>query len=274
MKFVCPKCMKPLSVSERGAAICPDGHSYDRSREGYYNLLLSNVGGTHGDNREMVEARRRFLATGAYSPLAERVAALALSALSDGGALLDVGCGEGYYTDTMEKLFPKSGKEISVYGFDISKDAVKVAAKKNKALCLAVAGAYSMPVSDGSFDVVTNIFSPLAVGEVFRALKDGGHFIMAIPAEEHLFGLKSAIYKTPYKNQVQDFTLEGFKLLSSERISYILKLDSSEKIRDLFMMTPYAYRTSREDRERILSLDSLETKVEFILLDYEKCAQI
>ena len=73
MKFVCPKCMRPLVVGERGVATCSGGHSFDRARDGYYNLLLSNAGGTHGDNREMLEARRRFLDTGAYKPLADKL---------------------------------------------------------------------------------------------------------------------------------------------------------------------------------------------------------
>ena len=166
MDFICPKCLLPL-VCEDGTAKCKSNHSYDRAKAGYYNLLLTNVGGTHGDNREMVEARRAFLDTGAYLPLAERVAALAAKHIS-GAKLLDIGCGEGYYTDVIEKAL--RDKAVSVSGFDISRDAVKYAARRNKNLSLAVASAYRMPIADGSFDMVTNMFSPLARDEVFRAL--------------------------------------------------------------------------------------------------------
>jgi 23S rRNA (guanine745-N1)-methyltransferase len=65
MDFVCPKCSLAL-VCEDGIAKCKNNHSYDRAKAGYYNLLLTNVVGTHGDNREMVEARRDFLDTGVY----------------------------------------------------------------------------------------------------------------------------------------------------------------------------------------------------------------
>ena len=270
MKFICPKCKGSLTVAPDGRAVCEAGHSYDRSREGYYNLLLSNVGGVHGDNREMMLARRAFLDTGAYLPLARRVADAVADRFLEGGALLDVGCGEGYYTNIIESRLSKLYSSFEVVGFDISKDAVKMAAKSNKRLSLAVASAYSVPVSDGSFDVVTNLFSPLAREEIHRILRTGGSFVMAIPAENHLFGLKSAIYKTPYKNTVEDSTLEGFTLVSSERISYNITLKSKDEIRSLFMMTPYAYRTGREERERLLSLDTLETQVEFILFVYEK----
>ena len=93
---------------------------------------------------------------------------------------------------------------------------------------------------------------------------------MVYPGREHLFGLKSVIYKTPYKNQPEDTDIEGFRLLSHETLSYTLKLDTEGDIRALFMMTPYAYRTSREDRERVLSLSSVTTEVEFIIDVYEK----
>ena len=36
------------------------------------------------------------------------------------------------------------------------------------------------------------------------------------------------------------------------------------------MMTPYAYRTKKEDRERVLSLDTLNTEVEFLIFVYKK----
>lgn len=265
MNFVCPKCREPLYVSDCGTAKCKNNHSYDRARQGYYNLFLTSLGGTHGDNREMVEARRDFLDTGAYFPLASAIAQL-VREYAGGTRVLDVGCGEGYYTDVILSETPG----LSISAFDISRDAVKHAAKRNKKIELAVAGAYDMPVADGSFDVVLNMFSPLVPSEIHRALTDGGAFIMAVPGEEHLFSLKRATYKTPYKNELSDPALDGFSLIHSERLTYELKLDTSEKIRALFMMTPYAYRTRKEDRERVLSLKELTTEVDFVIFVYKK----
>lgn len=269
MKFICPKCKLPLSVSDSGAARCFNGHSFDRSREGYYNLLLSNTA-SHGDNAEMVAARRRFLATGAYMPLAESIAKAVVNAPFYAPSVLDVGSGEGYYTDIVERRLKSEKADSAVYGFDISKDAVRQAAKKNKRLSLAVASAYHMPFSDGVFDVAMNVFSPLALDETKRVLRTGGRFIMAIPGENHLFGLKSLLYETPYKNEVDDTALAGFSLLGCQRIAYELNLQSRDEVSSLFMMTPYAYRTKREACEKILDLDSLTTEVEFLLLEYEK----
>lgn len=270
MLFCCPKCRGKLSVMPDGRALCEAGHSYDRAREGYYNLLLKNTGGTHGDNKEMVLARRNFLDSGAYLPLAEKLCDIAQHYVTENAKILDGGCGEGYYTDLLERRLSALGKDASVFGFDISRDAVRFAAKKNRALSLAVASSYDIPVADGSVDLLFNVFAPQALSESLRVLHPGGKFIMAIPDENHLFGLKSVLYEKPYKNTVEKSELFGFSLLSREKISYTLTLNTPGEIASLFMMTPYAYRTPPKARERLLSLERLNTEIEFIVFTYER----
>ena len=269
MDFACPKCKGALALVGNTKR-CEAGHSYDRAKAGYYNLLLGVGGGTHGDNAEMVEARRAFLSRGYYDPLAMRVAELVLLHTPTRGCVLDAGCGEGYYTNVVEReLFSRDG-ESNLLAFDISRDAVKNAAKRNKNISLAVATSYDMPLMSESIDTVYNVFSPLAMEEVRRVLKKGGKFIMVYPGADHLFTLKSVIYKTPYKNVSEDTERDGFLLLSHEKLTYKINLETGEDIRSLFMMTPYAYRTSREDRARVLSLESLTTEIEFEIAVYER----
>lgn len=269
MRFVCPKCREKLNINDK-TATCSNGHSYDRARGGYYNLLLGNSGGVHGDNKEMVLARRAFLGGGYYEPLVRRLSSLVLEFTPDDGCLLDAGAGEGYYTDLIERaLFDQNGKS-DVSAFDISKDAVREIAKKNSRISLAVAGSYHMPIADGEFNTVINTFSPLAPTETRRVLKVGGHFIMAIPGEMHLFDLKSVIYDTPYKNEVSDTALDGFELVLDEPLSYKFFLDSPEKIASLFMMTPYAYRTKPSDRAKVENLKNLECTADFRIFVYKK----
>ena len=265
MIFVCPVCRGKLNI-EPTRAVCPAGHSFDKSRRGYYNLLVGR-GGAHGDNKEMVLARREFLAAGHYEPLACLIASRVAELLSDGGTVLDAGCGEGYYTLAVKRETEKLGVRIAA--FDISKDAVAEASKKLSAHEYAVCGSYHMPISDGSIDLLLNTFSPLAIEETRRVIKPQGYFVMAIPAEEHLFGLKSAIYEKPYKNIVDDTALEGFELLSRDELRYELRLDGNG-VRSLFMMTPYAYRTRPADRDRVLAMHSLSTEVHFLLLVYRR----
>ena len=270
MNFICPKCKGALTVTGGGTAKCPLGHCYDRAKEGYYNLLLSQKGGDHGDNAEMVAARRAFLDTGAYMPLAERIAELVKENTPAGGRVLDCGCGEGFYTHVINEAAKNANKTLHICGFDISKEAVRRAAKRDRDLSLAVASSYDLPIADAAFDTATNVFSPLAIEETRRVLRTGGSFIMAIPAERHLFGLKSVLYDNPYLNAPEADELQGFELVAKEKIAYTLTLDTQEKIHALFMMTPYAYRTSREGRERLAALTSLTTEVEFYLFTYKK----
>lgn len=270
MKFVCPKCYGKLNIKENGTAVCDAGHSYDRSRYGYYNLLMASTGGVHGDNREMIEARRAFLDTGAYSPLADKISELASQYMANSGVLLDVGCGEGYYTEKIISSLSSFGKRADVIGFDISKDAAKYSARRCKGAEIAVASAYKMPIADSTVDLAVNVFSPLAREETHRVLKRGGKFIMAIPDKRHLFGLKSALYKTPYENEVADSALDGFSLVKEERVAYTLELADKKAIGDLFMMTPYAYRTPIEARDALSKREYLKTEIEFIIFVYEK----
>ena len=263
--WTCPKCGETLSFSER-CARCPAGHCYDIAKEGYVNLLLS-TGGIHGDSREMVEARRRFLGSGAYAPLCHAVAEAARRYLPTDGVLLDAGCGEGYYTEGIVRAL---GADASVFAFDISRDAARRAAKRDRALSVAVASAYRIPVKDGSVDLVTDLFSPMATEEFYRVLKPHGILLLAIPEREHLFGLKRILYDTPYKNEVADTALPGFSLLESTELRYPLTVVGREQISDLFYMTPYAYRTSPKDKEKLAGCDTLETDAHFRLLIYQK----
>ena len=271
MNYICPICRGALSALGT-SAVCPSGHSFDRAAAGYYNLLVGRGAGNHGDNPEMLRARAAFLESGHYSPLATRISELVLEYTARGGILLDVGCGEGYYTDTVERALSLRDGESSVLAFDISKDAARRAAKRNKRLSVAVASAYAMPLAEASVDTLLNIFSPLALPEVTRVLRTGGKFIMAFPAEEHLFGLKAAVYDTPYKNKPNDTALSGFALIHSESLRYEMRL-VGEEITSLFAMTPYAYRTSETERARLYLLDTLVTEADFNLLVYEKIGE-
>ena len=97
--FICPLCGGALERNEK-SYICPLGHSYDASAEGYVHLLPANKKHSKlpGDDKNMVRARSRFLSGGFYQPLQSVLSALVLELSSDSPAILDSGCGEGYYT--------------------------------------------------------------------------------------------------------------------------------------------------------------------------------
>lgn len=273
MLFTCPVCGKGLERLER-VWRCQNGHSYDIARSGYVNLLSQNGrhSKSHGDNQLMVAARRRFLDKGYYRPLSEAVCEEIVTALSGRSApvVLDIGCGEGYYTFNLSSALKKSGVRAELFGVDISKVALDKAARRCREACFAVASAFHLPISGESCDMVVNLFAPYCGQECHRVLAADGLMLLVIPGTDHLWELKQVVYEKPYKNIVKEYELEGFHLLKQRELSFVLRLDSQEDIDSLFKMTPYYYKTSRQDQERLLRLTELETSAQFELLLYQK----
>ncbi len=263
----CPVCGRALEQEER-RFICAAGHSFDRARQGYVNLLLSQrpSGRIHGDDREMVDARRAFLERGYYLPLREELVKKTAQYTPAKGLIADAGCGEGWYTEGVAAGMP----EAYVMGFDISKAALKSASRRRGIGCLAVASCYALPLESGCLDALLNLFSPFAAAEYRRVLKPGGHLFRVVPGEEHLWELKEAVYETPLPNRLEPEEQEGWNLAERRVIRSSITLSERSEIAALFQMTPYYYRTAPRDREKLAALQSLTTRTEFILLIYEK----
>ena len=269
--FACPHCGATLTELEK-VYTCPKGHSFDKSSFGYVNLLLAKDSRGHGDGKEMISSRNRFLSGGWYQPLLDQIIQTLIPLFPQNGVLLDAGCGEGWYTEGICQALAQEGKNHSAFGIDISKDALKAAGKrplgKKGKIKYAVGSVYKMPVAEKSVDVVLNLFAPL-VPEVYqRLLREGGYFLMAVPDTHHLWGLKEVLYDTPYQNQVADSHIEGFTLLREETVSSKVTLTSKEDIWSLFYMTPYAFRTGEAGKERLQALDSLTTEIAFRVFLY------
>ncbi len=265
---ICHQSLAPLGKAYR----CPSGHSFDIAKEGYTNLLVGKGAGVHGDNKDMIIARQRFLDSGAYHHLQEALGDALLPYFPHHGILLDAGCGECYYTHhLLTRLAPLDPVGV---GIDISKEAVKLARTrktvKTGVLSLFCAGVYDMPIADAAVDVVLNLFAPLATEEYLRVLKPHGILAMAIPHREHLMELKRVLYDTPRPNETKDFALGGFTLLSHHTPTRVLRLASQEEIQNLFAMTPYYFRTPEAGKQRLAALDSLEVGAVFHLLIYQK----
>lgn len=265
--FCCPVCGGALRDTGK-AYICPDGHNFDKAKNGYVHLLTSFSGRkTHGDNKDMVRARRDFLETGAYAGLQTAIAETAKEFAAEHGTALDSGCGEGYYTAAITEAL---GAKMQVLGFDISKNAVKLACKRCKGAELAVASAFHIPVATKSIDLLFEIFSPFCADEFLRVLKSGGYLVEVIPGARHLYGLKAAVYDTPYENEVAEFVRTGYRLLDVEHLQDEITLNTPTDIQNLFLMTPYYYKTGKAEQERLKALQTLTTETEFYILVYQK----
>lgn len=267
----CPVCGEILLKKERGL-VCKKNHSFDYARSGYVNLLPVNRKKTKdpGDNAFMVNARRNFLQKGYYKPMSDKLCEIIASFIPSNGVLFDAGCGEGYYTKNAAEFLYQIGKETKTYGVDIAKCAVDAAARSCKKAKFAVGSVFHLPVIDESSDVIMSLFAPYCGDEFRRVLKSDGKMILVIPGKYHLWGLKKAVYDTPYENDVQDYELSGFEFIGTEKVSFNIYLPDSEDVQNLFAMTPYYYKTGRNEHIRLESLKELRTEVSFEILQYRK----
>jgi len=267
--LICPKCGGALA-REGKSFLCPQRHCFDIAKSGYVNLLTADRmnSALPGDNKLMVQARKKFLDKGYYKPLADVLCSTALRYAKSGCTVLDAGCGEGYYTEKIAQALEDMNAEI--LGIDISKFAADYAARRTKAALFAAASVFHLPVGTESCDIVTSLFAPWCGEEVHRVLKRDGVLIMVIPSERHLWQLKCAIYDEPYPNAVKDYALEGFEFLGAEKVGGEIFLPSNEDIKALFSMTPYFYKTGTEGHERLERLENLTTEIGFEVLAYRK----
>ena len=271
--FRCPLCAAPLEREEH-RCLCPAGHSFDRAAAGYVHLLPANRkhSPNPGDDREMVAARSAFLDKGYYAPLEEALGSEAVQSMAGcpSPVLLDSGCGEGYYTAGLFHALTGAGLSPRVCGVDLSKYALRRAAKRLPEGEFAVASVYHLPLADGRADLLVNCFSPLAAEEFARVVKKGGTFLYVVPAPRHLWEMKEILYDRPYENPVKREDYPGFRWQGVRTVEYPLSLDSSADIMALFHMTPYAWKTPKDGIKRLAGLDRLNTQAGFHIHRYQR----
>jgi 23S rRNA (guanine745-N1)-methyltransferase len=195
--YRCPLCANRL-IAEPRRYCCSSEHSFDQSHDGYVNLLVRQPRKrARGDPVEMVRARRSFLDAGYFAPLRDAVLGLIAT-----GTVLDLGCGEGYYTRPL-----KSSSGSWIGAVDISKDAVRMAARRSGEIHYAVANAYDVPVVDSSIDNAVIVFGPSAAAEVLRVLSPSGRVVVVGPGPRHLLELKQRILSPNPKSTRYDCLL-------------------------------------------------------------------
>jgi len=246
MSYLCPLCQQPLSTSER-VLRCENQHQFDLAKEGYVNLLpvQHKRSKQPGDSAEMMQARRNFLDAGHYQPLQQRVCDMLDAALPAGAvSVLDIGCGEGYYTQAVANRLQARG-ESTVYGLDVAKIAVRYGAKRYHNVEFCVASSHRLPFSDSQFDAVLRIYAPCKATELARVVKPQGYVLTVTPGPRHLMQFKALIYQDVKLHDNTPEEMPGFSLTAQQSLSYPMTLNSEESAA-LLQMTPFAWRARPE----------------------------
>lgn len=262
MSFCCPLCHAPLTRKEKSYA-CPQGHQFDMAKEGYVNLLPVQHKRSRdpGDSAEMMQARRAFLDAGHYQPLRDAVAHWLASALSENiTAVLDIGCGEGYYTAAFAGVVRDKGAET--FGLDVSKSAIRAAARRYPQVTFCVASSHRLPFDDNSMDAIIRIYAPCKGEELARVVKEGGWVVTVTPGPGHLLELKGLIYDDVHLHAPHSEQLAGFSLKHQQSLAYELSLSGEEAIA-LLQMTPFAWRAKPEVWEALAKQNEFRCQTDF-----------
>ncbi len=269
--LTCPICTTQLAQSNN-TLVCANAHTFDIAREGYVNLLRKQL---PGDTREMLTARRSFLERGSYQPLSDTLNHLAstyLAASTSPTRILDAGCGEGYYLGRLQQSL--ADRPLQCVGLDISKEAIRLAARRYKQACFVVANLKKrLVLADGVLHMILNIFAPRNPAEFARVLVSGGLLLIAIPAPEHLLQLRSALHLLNIEEHKQEKISEqfaaDFDFVTASDLSYTLYLKHDEIVQAV-MMTPNYWHLSAEQRVTMEDMEGVETTVAFTCLLFRR----
>ncbi|GCE04828.1 putative RNA methyltransferase [Dictyobacter aurantiacus] len=272
--LVCPVCRMPLNF-EQAALRCERGHAFDVAKEGYVNLLRKKL---PGDTKDMVVARRAFFDQGYYEPVSDllnRLLGMHLPATIEGPLrIMDAGCGEGYYLARLQQALKDKYGQVHGVGIDISKDAIRLAARRYAESFFLVANLKEeLPLADAALSSMVNVFAPRNVAEYARVLQPGAPLLIIIPGSHHLEELRHSLHLLNIEENKQQHVIEQFAstfdLLALHTLTYKLELQQGE-IEQLVMMTPNYWHQSTESQVRLAELVEFTTTVDFVCLVFQR----
>ncbi|MCE5236162.1 MAG: methyltransferase domain-containing protein [Clostridiaceae bacterium] len=242
----CPVCGGTMEEKEHASLVCALGHCFDLAKKGYVNFAPQKRHGPYG--AALFESRQRAFRAGFYDmPLTALCEAAARHIKNTQPALLDAGCGEGFYALGLKRYFGASSRVI---GFDLEKEAVRIAARGNNDVAWLVADMTRLPLQDACFDAVFNVFSPAAYAEFKRVLKPGGVIVKAVPGERYLIEIRQAAQEKLKSGayspaRVSEHFKAHWSVLEQFRITETLPV-APEQLKDFLALTPMLFNVDTE----------------------------
>lgn len=273
MSYQCPLCHHTLT-SRTGGFQCENNHQFDCAKEGYVNLMpvQHKRSKQPGDNADMMQARRRFLATEQYHPMRKAVAELCMKHTQNTErCILDIGCGEGYYTAYLADQLAAESDNAICYGLDISKVAIRYAAKRytSKHMQFCVASSHRLPFAEHSLNAIVRIYAPCQAQELSRVLTEQGIVITVTPAARHLYQLREHVYNEVHLHDENVESIDGFTLIEESKINYEMTL-TGEQADDLLQMTPFAWKASDKLHTQLKAATQFRCEADFMIRVYNR----
>ena len=263
--LACPKCHQQLHL-ENKTLKCENNHCYDISKRGYINLLLNPDKATNnpGDSKESLVARKAYLNKGYYDPILNQViTCIDEFKHQDDLSILDLGCGEGYYTQGLKKHFENS----DIYGLDISKIAIDMATRYRKDITWLVGNSKNIPILDHRLDFICALFTVVNQDELKRTLKEDGYIIHVTANNQHLIEIKELIYDE-IKVKSDKYIRLDFNQVKSYDFKEKVHISNREDALNLLMMTPHYYHIKKEKRGVLDTLQGLDITIDIKVTVY------
>ena len=232
----CPRCGGAMARSG-GSLLCPKGHCYDVSRWGDVNFAPEKRESFY--TKALFESRARVFAAGVFDPVIAAIDGALAGRLPEErpAVLVDAGCGEGFYTRRV-----LAGTPMTRVGFDLCKEAVRLAARGGRDASFFVGDLANIPLLGGCADVLLDVFTPANYAQFARVLRPQGLIVKLSPRADYLAELRGAAghllrRRTHDGEPVESYALRHMTLLERREITYTLPVDAALAA-DLARMTP------------------------------------
>lgn len=253
--FACPICQEALDLVQQSLT-CPNRHSFDLAKFGYVNLA-PQVKPSKDYDKESFQNRQLVLENGFYDHILTTLSEC-LSPLDHPSNILDIGCGEGYYSRNLQERYP----DHSFYAFDLSKESIQLAAKSDQEWKVKwfVGDLAHLPLLDQSMDLLLDIFSPANYQEFKRVLAPDGRLIKVIPTATHLQEIRQKV-----KDHLDQVDYSNEQII--QHFSDHFTIENTIHCQERFELTPAL-------REALLSMTPLLFHVDPAQIDWTDLTQV
>ena len=231
----CPLCGGGFEKKD-ASLVCAKRHTFDIARQGSVNFVPQQKESFY--KKELFESRAKVFEAGVYAPVIAALSeAIERYVKKEHPVLLDAGCGEGYYT---KAVCPE--RNMTRIGFDLSKEAVRLAARGQAEAAFFAADLKNIPMADHSVNVLLDVFTPANYAEFARVLAPGGVVMKLAPRSGYLRQLREAaaqhLRRSEYDGgDVERYVHERMDVLEQRAITYTLPV-TPQLAEHLAKMTP------------------------------------
>lgn len=269
--LICPICHNKLKLENKSLK-CIKNHTYDVAKQGYVNLIPSQKPINY--SKELFLNRKIIFTKGYYEKVANKIFNIISKfqseykevASSGKINILDVGCGEGYYSGYIKK----QNNDLNLFGFDIVKEAINLASKNYKDCNFLIADLANIPFENDSFDIILDVLTPSNYKEFKRIMKDDAIVIKIIPNVDYLIELRNL-----FKDQLKNKRLENVDVIElfNKQFNHVETLDinykvtcDEEDIKSFIEMTPMLIGVDKEKISKELLKEINEITIDFKIL--------